>query len=227
MKNKLESWEIGLADRLKAHEFAFNPAARAGFETLLAAETAVAGKSVVGQPATAEQPVTPVANRPSQLFGKVLALLGIVALLGGLLLYVGARGKEGAAAGSVPVPPAVESPSATAPSATAPSERQTVPAGMDKANAPAPITYTAPAAPPRSPSERVTSVLPTPRTLAVTNRIGPRPLPTEGYISRPDRTRRRPPVAPIRVQLPVTVIPVPQRALPSVTVTPAARNRKP
>lgn len=201
MKNKLENWESGLGDRMKGHEFPFDPAAMAGFESLLAAENAVAGEAIVA--GTAE---TTASGWNSLLAGKFLALLGGIALLAGLF-YFGLSSKEEAVASPLPVAPVMET--------LLPAPPEPKPEEADVADtAPASLPHTAPAAAPP-----VFSAAPVRNAAPPKPRVGPRPLPTDGMRIPAPRTRRLPPVSPIRVNLPVMEVPVPERELPTVAVT--------
>lgn len=203
MKNKLENWESGLGDRMKEHEFAFDPKAMAGFETLLAAENAVAGEATVAGAAG-----TTLSGWNTLLAGKFLALLGGIALLAGLL-YFGLSNKDAAVAGPLPVEPVMET-SLPTPPEPEPMEEDvavTVPASQPN---------TAPAAAPLAPAAAVNRNVVPPKS-----RVGPRPLPTDGRMSSSPRARRIPPISPIRVNLPVMAVPVPERELPAVIITPA------
>lgn len=209
MKNKLENWESGLGDRMKGHEFPFDPAAMAGFESLLAAENAVAGEATVA--GTAE---TTASGWSSLLAGKFLALLGGIALLAGLF-YFGLSSKEEAVASPLPVAPVMET--------LLPATPEPKPEEADVADtAPASLPYTAPAAAPPSSLQNAStepSAAPVRNTAPPKPRVGPRPLPTDGMRIPAPRTRRLPPVSPIRVNLPVMEVPVPERELPTVAVT--------
>lgn len=221
MKNQLETWEDGLSGRLKEHEFPFDPAAMAGFESLLAAETAVAG-----QPSGTGAPAPPPAAG-SWLTGKVLGLLAGTLVLGGLL-YFGLTGEEpitndvtpvtevpvtAPAVSEVPlmeVPP-VAQPATVAPSPAAQSytaSRSST--GLSSAPAPQPIdVIIAPAAPEPRP---------------FTARAAPRPRPTSGYLA-PARTRENVTVAPLPLVDAAAILLVITRPLPTVEIVPAKTGK--
>ncbi len=92
MKNKLAPWEEGLAGQMKEHEFSFDPDALAGFESLLAAETTVAGESAPQEP-------SPAATQSGGMFtGKLMSLLLGTLVAGSLLAYFMWGGEEAVAA---------------------------------------------------------------------------------------------------------------------------------
>ena len=222
MKNQLENWESGLGERMKEHEFAFDPAALAGFESLLAAENAVAGQPA-GQPPAAP----PVGG---WLSGKLLALLAGTLVLGGLL-YFGLTGRETSAVPeatpAVTTVPAVPAPEVTSPAPAVTETKAATPAPA----VPASVTSPAPAAAPEKPASRAPLEMivapPARKPRPYTARAAPRPQPTSG-MAAPRRNRRASMVAPLP-ETAVRQLAAPDRALPKVTVTPgrtATRDRK-
>ncbi|NJC25254.1 hypothetical protein [Neolewinella antarctica] len=91
MKNQLEPWEVDLAEKAKAHEFAFDESAFTHFEQLFAAEAGVTGQQLV-DPTTATATQAAATTAPGLFAGltvttilKVLFIAGIGVAMGILL----------------------------------------------------------------------------------------------------------------------------------------------
>lgn len=219
MKNKLEPWEENLAGQLKEHEFSFDPTALAGFESLLAAETAVAGEAAPAAP----QP-TAVAKYSGLFTGKLLTLLVGALILGGLLTLALCGKAEVPAKLEQASPPTVVTPEQTTngrslenapelkeregttlplnpalPPAAAPPETSTA------AEAPAPVTPMIGSDAPQPREERPKADL-------------PRPEPTSGSSARFARSARVLTIAPLPTLRSAVVKPLSPVALPTVTI---------
>ena len=81
MKPSLEPWEVGLAERVKQHEFDFEPEAYAQFEQLLAVE-AVAATVTTAVTATSSAPWWTATS-----FKLTILIVGIAVSLGLFFLY--------------------------------------------------------------------------------------------------------------------------------------------
>lgn len=148
MKNQVNKEEQALGKRMREHEFSFDPSALAGFESLLAAEDAVAGKAPHLAP--------PVAAESSP-FRKVLTALLLLFVVAGVSLACWHWLDE-----QVPVVEA-ESPSTTAvsPAVADHQEPEAIAPSVTSQNT-APVFATAPA--PRRPNEATATTTAAPST---------------------------------------------------------------
>ena len=183
MKNTLEPWEAGLRDRVKSHEFPFDPAAHANFEALLATDHTVAGRRTA-------DPASP--GRAS----RWPLLLLLLTLITGAWWYATA---EPAVTEDVPAAtePTASDEERSAPIATLlPEETGVAPAPAAPVPypepAPAPVPATTPESAPQpalSPSTPKTALPPpAPETSPATEPVRqapPRPVPTDGTPVRP------------------------------------------
>lgn len=220
MKNKLEPWEEGLAGRMKEHEFSFDPAAMAGFESLLAAETTVAGEAAPGEA------VTPTSSVGGGVFsGKVLGLLLGVLVAGGLLFY-GLSDPETAPPESV----AAEMSPTEAPASVhaAPAEEVKVTETMATPIASEPVSALptnqkmAPAAAPATPAPEQPELIggTPPSVTAYSPPIDlPRPMPTSGTAVKQDQSLRAMAIPVLTTRQNQIIAPLNLRLLPSVRIT--------
>ncbi|MEM6771416.1 MAG: hypothetical protein AAF597_12615 [Bacteroidota bacterium] len=226
MKNKLEPWEEGLAGRMKEHEFSFDPAAMAGFESLLAAETTVAG----GEAAPAN-PAPPPAAAGTAFSAKLIGLAVGVLAVGALLVYGLLAAPEGPVEAAAA--PAVEDVVATPPISTATeAQLDLTPEAGDAPEVPEPAQ---PTRHPASAAPLNPTNVPVHTAPGATDMIGgtppsegafspkldlPRPRPTSGY-ERSERIMvRQVRVATLPVAHNLEIVPLRARPLPTVKITP-------
>lgn len=218
MKNKIEPWENGLSERMKEHEFPFDAEALTGFETLLSAENAVAGKALPND-------LPPESASSRFRVGKLLSLLIGGLFLVALMAYALLPGNDALEVTKAPEPSVEQSP-ATA--ERSPAMDLTSPAPLPiSAPAPAPALASEPVArrtAGTSPDEAAFPPLPQPRNEASRN-AAPRPMPTPGYEEPKSSRKKRVRVAALPTFGPILQIDVPVRSLPVVELQPAAAQQ--
>lgn len=224
MKNKLEPWEEGLAGRMKEHEFSFDPAAMAGFESLLAAETTVAGE------AAPRAGVTPAPSGGGLFSGKLLGLLLGALVAVGLLFYSLAE-KEDTQGAIVAAPAQVTAPATVAQTTEQEVEREEAVAAP---NVPVPLTTSLtyqtshpaaaaplnvpPASSPKSPP-LIGGTPPSGATFGSSQYL-PRPMPTTGSAMVPRQSLRAMAIPALPSSQNLIIAPLLVRPLPGVRITP-------
>lgn len=225
MKNKVEPWEEGLAGQMKEHEFAFDPAAMAGFESLLAAENTVAGES-----APAEGVTSGAAKSGGLFSGKVLSIVLGTLLAGGLLSYLFWPGTTETIVAEPTIEVGIHLPQNEVVSTPA----TPVPAVASERTEPQNQTlHPAAAAPVSTPKTPATTSEATDNTLRPVDMIGgraperptdnrsvdlPRPRPTSGTATQQSKEVRALALSPIPLAKPRWISPVVPIALPTVTI---------